>query len=387
MKILYVIPFFTPKYGGPFTSTYQLSKKISESGHEVTILTTDLDYDKSYTEDLKGVRIIPSRCIFNICLFLYSPDLKNWLYQNLSKFDVVHMQDFRSYQNALVFDYAKKFGIPFILQAHGSVLPFYERFFLKQCFDYVWGNKILQNSDKVIALTEEEVSQYIDMKVPEKKISIIPNGIDHTIYNNLPEKGLFKEKYNIPKENRVILFLGRIHKIKGLDLLLEAFSYLRRVVDDITVAIVGPDEGYQDTLFGRTIELNISDRVIFTGPLYNDEKISAYIDADVYVLPSEYESFSNTVLEAWACGIPVVISDSCALAQKVAREKAGIIVRRDPIELMYAINQILENENLRRTVCARGRTLVEGEYSIESVVEKIEKLYQSVTNTEKGVNE
>ena len=98
----------------------------------------------------------------------------------------------------------------------------------------------------------------------------------------------------------------------------------------------------------------------------------------VYVLPSEYESFSNTVLEAWACGIPVIITDSCALSPMITKEKAGIVVKRDPVELSYAIQRILKENKLKVMINAKGRELIEGDYNIENVVEKIESCYHNI---------
>lgn len=376
MKILHVIPFFSPQYGGPVSSVYQICQKLTERGHEVTILTTDLDFDLQYAQSLKEVQVIPIKCIFHFGLYIYSPQINQWLSQNLSTYDIIHMQDFRSYQNAMVVKYGKQFKIPSILQARGSVLPFFEKRILKYCFDFVWGKKILDYAHKVIALTEGEASQYKVMRVPEEKIIIIPNGINLTAYRVLPEKGCFRKKYQIPSKNKIILYLGRIHKIKGIDLLVEAFYNIQKAMDNITLVIAGPDGGCRNELQTRAMEIGISNRVVFTGPLYGQDKLSAYNDADVYVLPSVYESFPNTVLEAWACNTPVIISESCALSPVITNEQAGIVVKRESDELCDAILQVFKEDTLRDLITARGKGLVEGEYNMENVVKQFEECYQ-----------
>lgn len=382
MKILHVISYFSPHFGGTVASTYLTCQKLAERGHEVVILTTDLEFDMQYAQSIKEVKVIPFRSLLNIGLFIYSPQIKQWLHHNLSSFDIIHMHDFRSYQHAMVVHFARQFKVPCILQARGSVLPFFEKKFLKRCFDFIWGHKILINTQKVVASTEKEASQYKVMRVPEEKIVIIPNGIDLTNYRFLPDKGIIKKRFNIPRENKIVLYLGRIHKIKGIDLLVDAFHYALKVMDNITLVIAGPDGGCQNELQSRVMKLGISNSVVFTGPLYGQEKLSAYIDADVYVLPSVYESFSNTVLEAWICSTPVIISESCALSTVITKEKAGIVVKRDPVEVCNAIQLVLEEKTLRDKITTKGRGLIEGDYNIENVVGHLEDCYQKLLNQE-----
>ena len=271
MKILHVIPFFSPKFGGSVTSTWITCQKLAERGHDVTILTTDFYFNNTYAEQLDNVQVVPIPCLFHLGLYLYSPKMKAWLSQNLSKYDIIHMQNYRSYQNAIVSDYAQKLKIPYILQARGSVLPFFEKRLLKHCFDTVWGKKVLCNAERVVALTRDEVVEYSEMGVPCDKIVTIPNGIDLTLYDTLPSKGVFKSKYGIPKEKKIVLFLGRIHRIKGVDLLIEAFANISEEMPDTTLVIVGPDEGYLKELQKRILQLNIAEKIIFTGPIYGQE--------------------------------------------------------------------------------------------------------------------
>ena len=117
-----------------------------------------------------------------------------------------------------------QYDIPYILQARGSVMPFFEKIILKKCYDFKWGNKILRDSSKVIALTQFERSQYMEMSVPEDKIRIVPNGIELDKYNDIPIKGEFRTKFQIDASEKIILYLGRIHKIKGINLLIRAFA-------------------------------------------------------------------------------------------------------------------------------------------------------------------
>lgn len=375
MKILYVIKYLSPIAGGPVTSLLPITNALVKLGHEVTILTTDYRFDEKFSKRFQNVEIIPVHCLFRVGGLLYSPEIHSWLSEHIFNFDVVHLQDYRTYQNAITGRYAYFHNIPYIIQAHGSAMPFFEKKALKIMYDLIYGNKLLERSSMVLALTELEVSQYIIMGVSEEKIKTISNGIDPADHRKLPEEGLFRKQYLIPKENKIVLFLGRVHKIKGIDLLIDAFSDLHNVVNNVTLVIVGPDGGCQHELLEKVIKLEISDNVIFTGPLYDQEKVSAYIDADVYVLPSVYETFPMTVLEAWTFGTPVIISETCGLSTKIAMEQAGIVVKRDSIEISHVMQRLFVDEKLREMISANGRNLVEGEYNHDRIIKKLEEIY------------
>ena len=374
MKILQVNHYFSPLHGGgSINSVYNLSKHLAKRGHEVTLFTTDFELDEEYIKSLDGVRIVPFQCIANIGMMLISPEMKGQLKKEIRNFDVVHMHVFRSYQNIVTHHYAKKYEIPYILQARGSVLPFFQKQKLKNIFDLFFGYKILRDASKVIALTKTEVEQYKKMGVDKDKIEIIPNGIDLSEYENLPEKGEFRRKYLIRDDEKIILCLGRIHKIKGVDLLVRAFADLVKEMDGVWLVIAGPDDGFLSTIKKQIKNLKIGDKILFTGTLYGRDKLKAYLDADVYVLPSVYDTFPNTVLEAWACGTSVIVTDRCGIADIV--EKVGYVVEYDKAQLRDAIFRVLSDEGLRKRFAEDGKRLVREEFGWDKVVKKVEKLY------------
>ena len=377
MKILQIIHYFSPLHGGgSINVAYNLSKHLAERGHEVTIFTTDFELDNEYIQSLDGVRVVPFHCIANIGQMLISPKMKKQLKKEISDFDIIHMHNFRSYQNVVVHHYAKKYGVPYILQAHGSVLPFFQKQRLKKIFDIFFGYRILRDASKVIALTRTEAEQYKKMGVDEDKIEIVPNGVDLSEYENLPEKGEFRRKYSIREAEKIILYLGRIHKIKGIDLLVKAFADLVKELEDVRLVIVGPDDGFLSTLKGQIEDLNIGDKILLMGPLYEQDKLEAYVDADVYVLPSVYEIFGITVLEACACGTPVIVTDRCGIAGFV--EKVGYVVEFDKDQLRETIIKILSDEELGRRFCEGGKRLAKEKFSWDNVVKKVEKIYETM---------
>jgi glycosyltransferase involved in cell wall biosynthesis len=379
LKILQVVPFFTPARGGSVIVPYHLSKELATKGHEITVITTDFEFDKDYANSLEeeGVNVVHLHCIANIGLFLFSPGMKKWLRNNIKKFDIIHMHNYRSYQNNVVYRFAKKFDVPYILQAHGSILPFFAKQRLKKLYDWVWGYKLLKYTSKVIALTTTESQQYKKMGVNEDKIEIVPNGINPSKYNNLPKRGEFRSKYSIGRDEKIILYLGRIHKIKGIDLLVQSFADLTMELDNVRLVIVGPDDGYLSTLIKIIKHSKIDDKVIFTGPLYETDKLEAYVDADVYVLPSMYETFPMTVLEACACGTPVIVTDRCGIAD-IVDGKVGYVVEFDKDQLGDAILELLGSDDLRAELGGKGKKLMKEEFGWDGIVRKVEKIYEKV---------
>lgn len=373
MKILQVVQFFSAKHGGSAMVPYEMSKHLHDAGHDVTVITTDFQMENDFIDSLDGVEVIPFHCQMNIGSLLISTSMKKYLKQNVNKFDIIHMHNYRTYQNIVVHKFAKKHGIPYVLQAHGSVLPFFSNEQLKNLYDRVWGYRILKDASKVIALTKTEAEQYKKMGVEENKIEIVPNGIDLPEYENLPDRGVFRKKHGIKSNEKIVLFLGRLHRIKGVDLLVEAFSDMAPKMEGGKLVIAGPDDGFLSTLKAQIEDLKIDDDILFTGPLYGMDKLEAYVDADVYVLPSVYEIFGVTLLEACACGTPVIVTDRCGIADIMG--KVGYVVEYDKKQLQDAIFKILSDDRLRRKFGEEGRKLVRGEFTWGKIVNRFEEIY------------
>ncbi|MGB9726468.1 MAG: glycosyltransferase, partial [Fervidicoccaceae archaeon] len=228
MKILQVCPKFHPfAASGSTMVAYQISKELARRGHLVVVYTSNMKdrYTKlgSGFEKRDGVRIYRFRSIGtvvtrNMKIFI-TPQIILSLKKRLRSFDVVHLHEYRSFQNVIVHYYAKRYGVPYVLHAHGSLPRVGSWRILKWIYDALFGYRLLREASKVIALSHIEAEQYRSMGVPEEKIAIIPNGIDLSEYANLPPKGSFKRKFNIPDDKKIILYLGRIHKTKGIDFL------------------------------------------------------------------------------------------------------------------------------------------------------------------------
>jgi len=379
MKILQVIPYFAPKWGGDVNVCYSLSKELSKRGHDVTIVTTDFGYDLDYARSLGTVEVIPFKRVANLGLFIYSPEMKGWLRSNISKYDIVHLHCFRSYQNHAASSCAKEFNVPYVLQPHGTLPRVIDMKGLKQIYDVVWGNEILWDAEEIIALTSTEAEQATMMGVKENNVHVVANGIDLSQWEDAPLPGEFRTLYNIPPSMRVILYLGRLHPIKGVDLLIRAFGIVSTEQDNCMLAIVGPDDGSLPGLKRITKELNLFDKVLFTGPLYGKNKSAAYSDSDIYVLPSHHEAFPITVLEAWAFKKPVIVTENCGIKDLV--RGSGLIVRQNPYDLAAALRKYLLQDPLRYDHGRNGYNKLHENLSLQTAAQNVESIYLKVVRS------
>jgi len=226
----------------------------------------------------------------------------------------------------------------------------------------------------VIALNRMEEEQCIRMGVNKDRIRIVPNGINLSEFEDLPQRGTFRKKSGISLDSPMVLYLGRIHRIKGLDLLVDAFALTVGKLKDARLVLAGPDDGLLSVLASQASALGIEDRVIMTGPLYKDAKIEAYVDADAYVLPSRYEVFGITVLEAAICGTPVIVTRKCGIADFV--ERIGYVVDPEPGDLAHAIVEAI-GERMNGRLVRERIALVEHEFDLNAVTRKLEEVYEN----------
>jgi len=379
MRILQVISYFNPKFGGDVNVVSNLSKQLFKMGHEVTILTTDFDFDADYENAIRdeGIEIIPFHSKLNLGLFLYTPSIKSWAKKNISRFDIVHMHNFRSYQNNIIHRYAKKNNIHYILQAHGSVLPFFSKIRLKKMYDLMWGSNILRDASKVIALTKAEEEQYVKMGVTPDRIEIIPNGIDLTVLNNLPDRGAFRKKYKIKNDEKLVLFLGRIHERKGIDFLIKSFSKLNNKVKDVRLAIVGPNDGYQNEAEKLITILNLDENVKLIGFVNEKDKLGAYVDADVLVYPAVFEVFGLVPFEAIMCGTPVIVTDDCGCGELIREANCGKLVKYNDIDdLVQSIEFLMNNQMISMGFVENGKKFITNNLTWHTIANKEESVYE-----------
>jgi glycosyltransferase involved in cell wall biosynthesis len=379
MKILNVIPAFTPSHGGTVTVLYRLSAELTKLGHTVTIICSDFNFDAKYAKSIEklGVRVIPFHCTLSIASFRISFSMKKWLKEHIDNFDIIHLHDFRSYQTYVAARYAIKRNIPYILQPHNSMPTHTGKARLKSVYDILMGRPVLDNMSKLIAVSREEVAYSVRLGIPPEKISQIYSGID--VDTKLSKKqpfGLFRQKFDI--KGAMILYLGRINKTKGIDILIKSFYLLSREIGDVTLVIAGLDDGFKSNLEKMIDDLGLDDKVRLTGVLNDFDKISAYVDADVFIHAVAYMGgVGLTPLEALVCGTPVIVTKECG--EIIDAAHCGYFVQYGDVEdLKDKIFYVLNNPEEARATVIRGTEYLNENLSWENIARRVEQLYENV---------
>jgi len=372
---------------GITTVVQNVTKELAKRGNEVAVYTSDMLDQRGNTslkpkkQVINNVTVYYLRSLWRHKTFIVTPSIIPLLSKRLSDFDIIHIHDCRSFQGIFAYLFARVKNVPYVFQPHGSylcsLLDSPTKKVAKVALDKLVSGRIIQNASKIIALSQVEADQYECAGVPMQKITIVPNGIDLTEYSDLPYKGSFKKKFGLNNNEKIVLYLGRIHEIKGIDILVRAFEKILHELGDVRLVIVGPDDGYLCELEALIRTLGIQNNVLIVGPLYGKNKIAAYVDADVYVLPSRYEIFGITVLESVACGTPIIITDACGLADYFS-DKVGMVVKADSIsQLREALLEMLLNQKRREIYKGNCKTALQ-KFNIYEIVSQLEKVYEDM---------
>ena len=396
MKILMMNATFVPrKFGGATMFSYNLAKSLVRRGHEVTVYTTDVNDRYSRLSDVYGVKdvegikthyfknlnnLLASDYRLFLPIGMISATKRKAIKKDIVNVDVIHFHEFRLFQTIIVHQYAKKYGIPYVVDAHGSTSRMIGgkrgfKWLLRWLVDIAFGNRILKDASRCIGETEMGVNEYKELGVNQDKIVLITPLLPIEEFSQLPPRDLFRSKYNI-KEKHIILFLGRIHWIKGIDFLVESFYELTKDRDDVILVIVGPDDGCKSTLEELINKLNLFDKVLFTGILRGNEKLSALVDADMLVQTSRYEQSAGAPLEAILCNTPIIVSSNSGAGEDVRRIDAGYLVEwGDKKELKDAMQKILDDPTEAMVKTQKAKEYIIKNLSMEKNVEKYENVY------------
>lgn len=310
------------------------------------------------------------------------PALGRFVTNELPRFDLVHIHGLWRYPQWVASRRAQSLKIPYILSPHGMCEPFElaRKAWKKQLFFNLVEKRTFQGAAAIHAITEAERGHCTQLEA-DKKIEVIPHGVE--IQAALPaaliDFYLPPAIAAIPPQAPVVLFMGRLHPKKGLDLLIPAFAQVLQQHPSAYLVLAGPDAtGYQANLVQLAKSFQIQERILFTGMLVGQQKQAMLQRADVFTLPSYSEGFSVAILEALAAAKPVVISKYCYF-DEVTSVGCGQVVDTDISQLAQALNHLLAlDAPARANLGQRGQQLIEHKYTWSIAAKKMMGLYQSV---------
>ena len=391
LRILHVVSIVAPRYGGAGIASQSIAHCQAKAGHSVTLWTTNVDYPKgrlsvpSKTDVLED-GLVKRHFSVQFSPLLISLPLRTRLKHQIRSFDIVHIHGLYRFPVSYAAWQAWKAGIPYIIGPHGSLDPFLYRQSrfgafavpLKRIYEQLFDFPNLNHAAAIHYTTEEEAKRAAFLGLSPRSV-IVPNGITWERFENLPARGSFRKQLGIEEHTPLVLFLGRINFVKGLDLLVPAFLQIAQQEPRARFAIVGPDnDGYGRKVRRWCREKGIEGKVFFLDHLNSEDVKRAYVDASVFVLPSYTESFGMTVVEAMACACPVVISDQVKIWHEVQEDGAGLVVSLSPRRIADAVCRVLSNKEEADAMGARGRMAAKLRYAWPIIVNRMTQIYRQI---------
>jgi glycosyltransferase involved in cell wall biosynthesis len=261
-------------------------------------------------------------------------------------------------------------GAVSVLAPHGMLSPWAlaHRGFRKKLALMTGWRRLIGAADTLHAVSLGEQAE-IRALIAAARVSVIPNGVSMTEAPDVITELNPRERY--------VLYLARLHEMKGPDRLVYAFAELLATgseLENCRLVLAGPDFGAQSALQAQVLRLGLQDKVVFPGGVYDAAKRSLYQRATLVCQPSRYEAFSLSLLEALAAGVPVVTTPEANFPEIQSRG-AGIICSGEPHELTQSMLLILTNPELRAQMGERGKMLVRENYTWDRIAARALQTY------------
>ena len=395
MRILHVIPSFAPawRYGGPVRAAYEMCRALAQRGHDVTVMTTDIDGDGRLTVptdrpvamDGFKARYFPIGSPRGWC---YSRELGAALDAEVASFDAVHIHSMFLYPTTAASRSCARHGVPYLLRPAGSLDPVclehrYEPGLrsmmsrLKKAAYFRLGG--LQEVNRAHALhftSRSERERSADPRFRAAGITI-PLGVRPE--ESLP--GHWDALLRRAEGRKILLYLSRLDPKKGLDVLIPALSKLAARRSDFLLAVAGDGApGERGRLEATVAAAGLEDRVVLLGRVDDRAKWSLFEAADVFILPSHHENFGLAAAEALAAGVPCILSRGVAIAADAAVAGAAVDIPLTREALAGAIERLLDDDALRARMGAAGRAMAARQYSWPEVARRLEEMYASMSH-------
>jgi teichuronic acid biosynthesis glycosyltransferase TuaC len=358
---------------------HEQTKEMVRQGLDVHVITTGTSEDLR-DEIMDGVhvhRVIDSNykpsCLFFLA-FSFKTLRKTIQLNKRLQFDIIHSHfaDHAGFAGVITSKMLRK---PFVLTAHG-----YDVYYNKK-LGYGLGSHlltrfltrfILKMPDRITVASEALKRHLKTWNVDPKRVEIISNGINlDCVKNNISPPKRFKDC-------QVVLTVTRLIPLKNVEYVLEAMPYVVEKFPDVQYIVVG-DGPEREKLERIADKRGLANNVKFVGELKHNELPRYYSMADVFVLPSVHEGFGIVKLEAFAFGVPVIVTDGGGAVEGVSHWENGFIVPlNQPKKLAEAIITILSNLELKESMGRRGKEIVMKEYLWEHNVKKVTEMYKGL---------
>ncbi len=388
MKVNLIIPSFYPAtiYGGPIFSTFSICKELIKLDNiQIYVSTTNANMTKHLNVEINKYIELED----NFFVKYYNDTIINTIslpllfhiFKDIKNSDIVHIQSIFSISTPISLFFSKKYNKPIFLSPRGQLgewclgtrgklkrqwLKYFIRPFSR---NVTWHATAEKEKDEILSI-------FFDAKV-----EVIPNGIfvnDYKQYNNFSRGEYLKKytKFNDDCVNKVIVSLGRLHKKKGFDILIEAFNKIVPIHPNSYLLIAGPDEGEKQNLIKLISNLRLNNKVFLIGNIEDQDKIDFLANADLFVLPSHNENFGNVYLESLAAGTPVVASKNTPW-EGVEPHNCGIWAENTVDRITNAMMEVLDKD---RDTMRRNSMIFASGYDWANIAIKFKNTFERMIN-------
>ncbi|UYN93247.1 MAG: glycosyltransferase [Enhydrobacter sp.] len=383
MRLLHVVPTYLPavRYGGPIRTVHALCRALVERGHDVRVLTTnvdgegDSDVPLSRAVDVEGVQVsyFPSRVLRRL---YWSPPLRAAVVKEAAQVDLVHLHSVFLWPPWMAARVARAHGVPYVVSPRGMLVPELIRRknrWIKRAW-IEWADRPNLERAAAIHTTSAVEAQHLatfGWSLPP--VFTIPHGVDDPPPRS--SEPLSPDIVAALAGEPAVLALGRISWEKGLDRLLAALPLVPRA----RVVIAGDDaDGHAAYLATEAARLGVSARVtILARHVAGDDKEALFGAARLFAMTSLSENFGLAAFEAMRRGLPVLVTPDVGMSEIVREVGAGVVVDPSPQAVARGLAELLADPDRSRTMGETGRAHVMAHYGWAAVAARMEELYRS----------
>ncbi len=391
MKIGIVCPASLPatQFGGILFLGVDIARELSNKNHEVTIYTTDLDFANNPStfnkklpreENIQNFKIKRSHVWLSIKLFFINPGIYFRMIND--KQDIIHTIGIRSFQSLIAAMVAKKKKIPLFVSDQGGLTThpdlqtknLWTRIIYKMQSPMI--RFVMSQAKKIIAANEYEKKIFSEF-ADESKIAVVKNGIN---LENMKSSIDFKKKYSINHD--YFLFLGRFHKVKGVDTLLMAMNLIKNhsLMSNVKLVVMGVDFGFERDMLKMIKEMDLNGVVKVIKNPTREDVIAAYNQCEFLVLPSRWELSPLTPLEGFAFKKPTISTTAHGIPYTLHDRKDSILVEMENFkELSDKIVELLDDKTKCERFGMEGYEYVHKECNSKKMTQEILNIYEKTS--------
>jgi glycosyltransferase involved in cell wall biosynthesis len=381
-RVCLVTHYFPPHKGGIEQVSFEQSKRLTEMGYQIDVLTSK--FEGRDTNPIKGIKIheYPSLNVakrFGVPYPIISFKAYKEFTKIIAKCDIVHAHGhvyMSSYLSGMV---AKKLRKPFIVTQHNTFIDYRSLLnIVEELNDQVIGKPVLKHADRITTVSKETMKYVLRLGADKAKTRVIHNGVDINTFRPV-NKQESRTRLGLPKNRKIVLSVRRLVYKNGLGTLIESVPEVAKEHPDVLFVVAGKGPS-RKLIEDRIKELGISQNITLAG-FVPDELLPVYYDAaDIFILPSASgEGLPLVLLEAMACGLPVIATAVGGTPEILKNMKNGVLVPPlNPKAMAESTSKLLSEQKLATTLGEEARRNVEDRYTWTENVHQLQAIYEKL---------